>query len=128
MIKKQIFLLVGLLALFAIAVNAQQSGFTPSPEQGAQGGFRGPSAGITSVADAKTLRDDTPVILSGRIEHFLGNEKYLFSDKTGTITVEIERKVWRDVTVNEHDLVEISGEIDRDWHRVEVEVKHIRKL
>jgi len=92
-----------------------------------QGGFRGPS-NVTTVAQALTLRDDTPVVMRGNIIRYLGNERYLFSDSTGTITVEIERKVWGSLSVDENDLVEISGEIDRDWNSIEVEVDRIRKL
>ena len=128
MIKSKTVWLVGLLAVFAITANAQQGGFSGPSDQGGQGGFRGPGAELTTVAAARTLRDDSPVILKGKIERFLGNEKYLFSDDTGSITVEIERKVWANVSVDENDTVEISGEIDRDWNSVEVEVKRIRKM
>ena len=128
MTKKRIFLLVGLLALFVITANAQQGGFSGSSGEGGQGGFRGPSSEVVSVAEARTLRDDSPVVLRGRIERFLGNERYLFSDDSGSITVEIERRVWGNVSVDENDTVEISGEIDRDWRGVEVEVDRIRKL
>ena len=121
--KTRLFLTVCLLALVVLAVNAQQGGGF-----GGQGGFRGPSAEVTTVAEARTLRDDTPVILRGRIERYLGNERYLFSDDTGSMTIEIERKVWGSLSVDENDLVEISGEIDRDRNRIEVEVVRITRL
>ena len=114
--KKGLFCAVGLLALVVFAVNAQQ------------GGYRGPSVDVISVEDAKKLRDDSPVILRGYIERYLGNEKYLFSDSTGAITIEIENRVWGTLSVDENDLLEISGEIDRDFRGVEVEVDFIRKL
>jgi uncharacterized protein (TIGR00156 family) len=123
--KKSILIAVGLLALFALNAHTQQSGFNPGT---GQGGFVGPSAGISTVAQALTMRDDAPVILQGKIQRFLGNERYLFSDNTGSITIEIERRVWGNVSVDENDTVEISGEIDRDRRGVEVEVKSIRKL
>ena len=93
-----------------------------------EGGFRGPRAEAITVEQAKTLRDDAAIILRGYIEKSLGNERYLFSDETGSITIEIERKVWGSLTVDENDLIEISGEIDREWNRIEVEVKTITKL
>ena len=122
--KKGLFFAI---VLFSLAVlNAQQGGF--SGAQGdSQGGFRGPS-NVSTVAEALSFRDDTPVILRGNILRALGNERYLFSDSTGTITIEIERRVWGSVSVDENDLVEISGEIDRDRNRIEVEVKRIRRL
>ena len=119
--KKRVFLLIGLAALIAVTVHAQQGG-----QNG--GGFRGPGTDVTTVAQAKMLRDDSPVLLRGKIERFLGNERYLFSDGTESITIEIERKIWGAVSVDENDTVEISGEIDRKWNRIEVEVKSIRKL
>ncbi|MCL2007562.1 MAG: NirD/YgiW/YdeI family stress tolerance protein [Treponema sp.] len=96
--------------------------------EGNRGGFTGPNANITTVAQALNLPDDTPVIMQGRITKFLGNERYTFTDSTGSITVEIERRVWGSLTVGPDDLVEIFGEIDRDRNRIEVEVDRIRKL
>ena len=115
--KIKVLLSAVLLAMVVFAVNAQQGG-----------GFRGPGPDVITVAEARTLRDDTPVILRGYIERFLGNNRYLFTDDTGSITIEIERRVWGMLSVDENDLVEIIGEIDRDRNRVEVEVDRIRKL
>ena len=106
-------------------LQAEQGFVQQSP---AQGGFQGPRADATTVAHALTLRDDSPVVLRGYVLRYLGNERYLFSDDTGTITVEIERRAWGSLTIDENDLVEITGEIDRDRNRVEVEVDTIRKL
>ena len=114
--KTKLILTVGLLVLVVLGVNAQQSGFT------------GPSIGHITVAEALNLRDDAPVILRGRIERSLGNERYTFTDETGSITVEIERRVWGNLSIGPNDLVEISGEIDREWNRIEVEVDTIRRL
>ena len=114
--RKGLFFAVGLLVLVVFAVNAQQ------------GGYRGPNVEVTSVEDAKKLRDDSPVLLRGHIERYLGNEKYLFSDSTGIITIEIEHSVWGTLSVDENDLLEISGEIDRDFRGVEVEVDSIKKI
>jgi uncharacterized protein (TIGR00156 family) len=116
MIKKLTFFVSLFFVFSVLSVYAQQGGFT------------GSAADASTVAQALTFRDDAPVILKGHILRSLGNEKYLFSDDTGTITVEIERKTWRTISVNEKDLVEISGEIDRDRRSIEVEVKSIRKL
>ena len=124
--KKILFFMICLFVFAVLTVNAQQGGFNGG--QGSeQGGFRGPS-NISSVAEALSFRDDTPVILRGNILRSLGNERYLFSDSTGTITIEIERRVWGTLSVDENDQVEISGEIDRDRNRIEVEVKRIRRL
>ena len=113
--KTRLFMVAAFLGLVVLAVNAQQ------------GGFRGQS-NVSTVAEALTFRDDTPVILRGNIVRALGNKRYLFSDSTGTITIEIERKVWGSISVDENDMVEISGEIDRDWNSIEVEVDRITRL
>jgi uncharacterized protein (TIGR00156 family) len=113
---KHFICLVGLLALVGLNAPAQQ------------GGYKGPGAVAITVAEAKNLRDDTPVILQGKIERFLGNEKYLFSDDTGNMVIEIDNKVWGDLSVDENEVVEISGEIDREFRGNEVEVSSIRKI
>jgi len=113
--RKFLYFLI-LLPIAAASINAQQ------------GGYVGPGADVITVAEARTLRDDMPVILRGRILQFLGNERYLFEDETGSIIIEIESRLWRNITVDENDLVEISGEIDRGFRQIEVEVDTIRKL
>ncbi|MCL2175596.1 MAG: NirD/YgiW/YdeI family stress tolerance protein [Treponema sp.] len=115
--KKTVFFLLVLFLLFVVfAVNAQQ------------GGYRGPGIDVITIEEAKTLRDETPVMLKGKIERFLGNKKYLFTDNTGSIVIEIENRLWQTLSIDENDLVEITGEIDRNFRRIEVEVEGIRKL
>jgi len=127
--KKRLITALGLLVFFVFSANAQQGGFNgPGNQPGDQGGgFSGPSA-VTTVAQAKRLRDDTHVLLRGNIQRALGDEKYQFSDGTGVITVDIDRRVWGALSVTENDTVEISGEIDRGRNGVEVDVDRIRKL
>jgi uncharacterized protein (TIGR00156 family) len=115
---KHLICLVGLLAFVGLNVNAQQQ----------DGGYKGPGAVAITVAEAKNLRDDTPVILRGKIERFLGDEKYLFSDDTGNIVIEIDNRVWGSLSVDENEVVEINGEIDREFRGNEVEVRTIRKI
>jgi uncharacterized protein (TIGR00156 family) len=114
--KKQLVFAAALLALTFVAVHAQQ------------GGYKGPGALAITVAEAKNLRDDSPVILRGKIERFLGDEKYLFSDDTGNITIEIDDRVWGTLSVDQNDLVEVTGEIDRDVRAIEVEIRTIKKI
>ena len=97
-------------------------------EQEQHGGFTDTELKRVSVLRSKLLSDDSLVILQGRILRFMGDNKYLFSDNTGTITVEIENWVWRGLSAGENDIVEISGEVDRDFLRVEIDVWNIRKL
>lgn len=91
-------------------------------------GYRGPGAEAVTVEAAKQLRDDHPVILRGRIERFLGDEKYLFADETGSVVIEIDDRLWRGFSADQNDVVEITGSVDRDFSRVEIEADSIRKL
>ncbi len=91
------------------------------------GGYTGPSAASMTVAEAKKLGDDTPVVLIGKLEKSLGGEKYLFTDNTGSVTVEIDNDDWRGLTVNDKDTVEIRGEVDKDFMNFEIDVDSIAK-
>lgn len=116
--------LLALLALPALANTA--GGFTDSTTAGT-GGFKGPSTALTTVEIAKTLRDDAKVVLRGKIERHLGGDNYLFSDSTGSITVDIDNKKWNGQMVSPQDQVEIQGEVDKDWNSVEIDVDRIIK-
>lgn len=96
------------------------------PYQG--GGFSGPASQTVTVSQAQRMADDIRVTLKGYIVQQLDHKDYLFKDETGTIQVEIKNHIWNGVTITPEDLVEISGEIDKDWTSVEIEVKQIRKL
>ena len=47
---------------------------------------------ITTVKQALTLKNDTPVKLKGYVVKATGDEKYQFSDQTGSITVDKEAR------------------------------------
>ena len=102
--------------------SALASGFT-GPQQA--GGFQGPGLAPSSVAEALKLNDDTPVVLVGQIEKSLGDEKYLFKDASGSVTVEIDNEDWRGVTVTPKDTIVIQGEIDKDFFKTEIDVDSV---
>ncbi len=105
-----------------------QAGGAPSENARAvPGGFSGPGAPAVTVAEALKLGDDAWVTLTGRIEKQLGHEEYSFTDGTGAVRVEIDDKVWRGLTVGPEDVVVIQGEVDRDFTKMEIEVKSIAK-
>ncbi|MDR1935344.1 MAG: NirD/YgiW/YdeI family stress tolerance protein, partial [Candidatus Accumulibacter sp.] len=58
----------------------------------------------------------------------LGKDKYLFKDATGEITVEIDDDEWGGQTITPDDLVELQGEIDKEWRRVEIDVDRVLPL
>ncbi len=86
------------------------------------GGFKGPGIEASTVKQALTLSDDTPVVLVGQIERAVGNEKYIFKDETGSVTVDIDAEDWRGLTVTPQDTLVIEGEIDKDFFKTEIDV------
>lgn len=94
----------------------------------AEGGFVGGNETIVSVKQVKEMRDDVPVIVQGSIVQRMGDDKYLFEDKTGSITVEIDKKDWRGQTVSPSDTVKLYGEVDRGFLKTEIEVDYVEKL
>ncbi|MEN0572542.1 YgiW/YdeI family stress tolerance OB fold protein [Klebsiella variicola] len=132
---KKIAAMTAIVALVSMPVlAAEQSGFT-GPSSTTQvsstaqaGGFTGPSGAVTTVANAKSLRDDTWVTLRGKITERISDDLYKFQDASGVINVDIDHKRWNGVTVGPQDTVEIQGEVDKDWNSVEIDVKQIRKI
>ncbi|MDR2068759.1 MAG: NirD/YgiW/YdeI family stress tolerance protein [Spirochaetaceae bacterium] len=79
--KKFVFLAV-IVILTELGLNAQK-------------GYQGPGLRPVTVQDAKSLRDESPVVLRGKIERFLGDEKYTFTDDSGSIIIEIDNRLWK---------------------------------
>ena len=120
--KKTVFAFLAVSFIFSSTVNAQNN----DPVQG-RGGYTGPTVPISTVKKAKSFRDDTPVVLEGKIRQSIGANKYFFADSTGEIVIEIDRDDWRGVTVGENDVVVIYGEVDRGFSKVTIEVDRIEK-
>jgi uncharacterized protein (TIGR00156 family) len=82
----------------------------------------------TTVKQAMTLKDETPVQLKGYVVKALGQEKYQFRDATGTMTVEIDDELWRGQPVSATTPVTLTGEVDIDYRpakRVEIDVDQV---
>lgn len=127
---KKLAAMVAVMALCSVPVlAAQQGGFSgPTATQSQSGGFVGPNGSNTTVESAKSMRDDAWVTLRGNIVERISDDLYLFKDATGTVNVDIDHKRWNGVTVTPQDLVEIQGEVDKDWNSVEIDVKQITKV
>jgi TIGR00156 family protein len=115
-----------LVAGAAVADAKNKGGFTQAPTE-SRGGFQGPGRAPVTAREAATMRDDAPVVLRGNIVQHLGGDKYLFQDASGTIRVDIDDEEWRGQIITPEDIVEIRGEVDKDWNSVEVEVNRISK-
>ncbi|NTZ51680.1 MULTISPECIES: YgiW/YdeI family stress tolerance OB fold protein [Citrobacter] len=127
---KKLAAMVAVMALCSAPVlAAQQGGFSgPTATQSQAGGFVGPNGSSTTVESAKSLRDDAWVTLRGNIVERISDDLYLFKDASGTVNVDIDHKRWNGLTVTPQDVVEIQGEVDKDWNSVEIDVKQITKV
>lgn len=126
---KKTFAIAAIAALLTAPVFAAntQGGFTgPGTTQG--GGFTGPNGSVTTVEAAKSLRDDAWVTLRGNLIERVSEDVYKFKDSTGVMNVEIGHKRWNGMTVSPQDVVEIQGEVDKDWNSVEIDVKQMSKV
>lgn len=93
-------------------------------------GFEGPgvAATVTRAVDVLGAQDDAPCVLEGHLVEKLPRRKhrYLFEDHSGQVVVEIDNKVFEQLTVTPKDKVRLQGHVD--WNRKrpnEVEVDSI---
>ena len=92
--------------------------------------YTGPGANVaptTVMAILKEPVEDQDVVLTGVLLKKLSKEKYMFSDGSGQIRVEIDSKYMLDLTIDEKTRVEIRGEVEKDFlESPEIDVKMIR--
>lgn len=92
--------------------------------------FVGPA---TSDSGYHTVRDvldrpvdDQKIVLQGYLAQKLANERYSFTDNTGSITVEIDDESFPPEPIRPDMLVEIRGRIDADFMRApEIDARYI---
>ncbi len=113
---------LALLATVSAALAAKHGGFVPNPDntRGYSYGHHGKR--MVTVQQAKELRDDAHVTLQGYIVEEVRHEKYLFTDNTGRIVVEIDDDDWGGNRVTPNDLVCLHGEVDRHRDKIEIDV------
>ena len=134
-IRKSFVSLCMMLALVlsagsALAAKAGGGGYNGPGAAGGQytqGGYTGPGPALVTVEQAKTMPDDAWVTLKGNIVQSLGDKRYLFRDATGEVQVKIGRKAWRGQDIGAGDVVEIRGEVDKDWMDKHIDVKQVLK-
>jgi uncharacterized protein (TIGR00156 family) len=93
-----------------------------------KGGFVGGKETIVTVKQVSEMRDDVPVIVQGHILQRVGDEKYLFEDNTGSMTVEIDDDDWRGQTITPADTVKLYGEVDRGIFKTEIDIDYVEKI
>ena len=96
-------------------------------------GFEGPgvAATVTRAVDVLGAQDDAPCVLEGHLVEKLPRRKhrYQFEDHSGQVVVEIDNKVFDQLTVTPQDKVRLQGHVE--WNRKrpnEVEVDSITIL
>lgn len=120
---------LSLLLLALLAMPAQAAFYGPGTSEG---GFKGPTVGVevTTVKQALESKDDTAVLLTGSItgRKAGSDDKYIFKDATGEMTVDIDKKVFVGRTVTPENTVKLSGKVDKDMlepAKVDVKVLEI---
>lgn len=97
-----------------------------------QAQYTGPSTHHAPATVAEILKnpvDDQDVVLRGHLLRKVGNEKYIFSDGTGEIRVEIEAEDFPPEQIDDKAQVEIHGEVEKDFlESPEIDVEVLRKL
>ena len=129
--KKTAALLAVIMLAATPVLAAQQGGFVDPNAPTAQvksGGFQPSSASVVTVKQAEEMRDDSWITVRGTLEKQIGKEDYLFRDASGTMEVEIDHKRWNGLTITPKDQVELTGELDKDFNSIELDVKQVRKL
>lgn len=127
------FVLAAILAAFILSPMPSMAAFEGPGAPDNQSGFSGPISGALAdtVAAAKNLSDDSPVVLTGNIVSRVAgdDDEFIFRDKTGEIRVEIDKKAFAGQKVTPQDTVRISGEVEKDFGKeVEIDVKRLEIL
>ncbi|MDH2068983.1 YgiW/YdeI family stress tolerance OB fold protein [Pantoea sp. GD03673] len=133
--KKHAAILAVVMLASAPVFAAQQGGFVDPSAPAAQtqtatgqGGFHADHTSVVTVKQAEEMKDDSWITVRGKLEKQIGNEDYLFRDQTGTMKVEIDHKHWNGQTITPKDNVELTGELDKDFNSIEMDVKQVKKL
>ena len=117
-----LFLILSAFSIPALAAFEQTQANTN------KGGFKGPGAQaiITTVAQAKSARDDAKCELIGSIiEQLPGDDDlYLFKDSTDEIVIELDDDLFKGRTVTPQNQIRIYGEVDNDaFEKTQIDVK-----
>ena len=110
---KKIFILS---ALIMVSSTVYAAGFQDSLISGSR----------LTVTQALKMNDDTYVTVQGNIIKRISDDKYLFKDATGTMTVEIDTDKWAGQTVNMTDKLELTGEIEKKFNSTVLDVDSVK--
>ncbi|MDI9223153.1 YgiW/YdeI family stress tolerance OB fold protein [Pantoea sp. EA-12] len=129
--KKSAAILAIVMLAATPVLAAQQGGFVDPNAPKTQvhaGGFQADNTSVVTVKQAEEMKDDSWITVRGNLDKQIGDEDYLFRDSSGTMKVEIDHKRWHGQTITPKDQVELTGELDKDFNSIELDVKQVRKL
>ena len=93
------------------------------------GGFQDTTnANLTTVSQAIKMNDNTYLKLQGTLEKQISDDKYIFKDSTGTMTIEIDSDKWAGQVIRPGDKIEISGEVEKKFNSIKVDVDSVKKI
>jgi uncharacterized protein (TIGR00156 family) len=75
--------------------------------------FKDDAIDVSQVSDIKSMSNKSWVVLDGSITKRLGDEKYMFRDVSGEITVIVANSAWQGTEVTPKLKVRITGQIKR---------------
>ncbi len=129
--KKSAALIAIVMLASTPVLAAQQGGYVDPSAPKAQvhaGGFQADNTSVVTVKQAEEMKDDSWITVRGYLDKQIGDEDYLFRDSSGNMKVEIDHKRWHGQTITPKDQVELTGELDKDFNSIELDVKQVRKL
>ncbi|WES67236.1 YdeI family stress tolerance OB fold protein [Superficieibacter sp. HKU1] len=129
--KTALFILLG--SLLSMGVHAEEKGGlkpgdAPPPPHAMDDGYRGvEDARISTIEKAKAMHDGASVSFRGNLVKKTGDDRFLFRDKTGEITVQIPPSVFNDREVKPDHLLTLSGSLDKKQDPPLVRISHLEK-
>ena len=100
----------------------------PPPPHALDEGYRGAEDARTmTVQQAKTMHDGATISLRGNLIDDLGDDKFVFRDKTGSIHTLIPLSVFDGRTVKPDQMISINGSLDNKTQPLVVRVNRIQK-
>ena len=100
----------------------------PPPPHALDEGYRGvEDARTMTVQQAKTMHDGATISLRGNLIDDLGDDKFVFRDKTGSIHTLIPLSVFDGRTVKPDQMISINGSLDAKMQPPVVRVNKIQK-
>ena len=91
-------------------------------------GFQDNGLNKTSVINALKMNNNSYVTVEGNIIKQVSDDKYIFKDLTGSMTVEIDTDKWNGMTVKPQDKLELSGEIEKKMSSVILDVDTVKNV